>query len=179
MKALILSSALFLLLLLGCCKGMEEEMVETPYYIGTAKWELINDTNYGLAAAIYKRNDNDDDFGLSLYRNLTAHNLHFYGFRLDIGKQKLVIDSPNTANIPSVDFYHANGDVVYDFYHLIELDSVENFFEITSIDSKTQEVQGRFQAAFAIDSNEFNVNPAGDSDTVVFRNGIFKTKIGN
>jgi hypothetical protein len=169
-----------MMLAFGCCKApIEEPLAETPFYVGTAKWELDNDISDGLASAINERFANAGDYSVHFYRNFTAQNFHFTGVKLELGTQQLVtgVVQP-AANIPTADFYHAHGDAIYDTYHLIELDSVENYFEITSIDPKTNAVEGKFQAAFAIDSPDFTPNPAGDPDTVVFRNGSFKTLIG-
>ncbi|MCF8243645.1 MAG: hypothetical protein K9J37_04525 [Saprospiraceae bacterium] len=177
MKILLKSSMLFLLLAFGCCKTTDDEPVETPYYVGTAKWELANDISNGLASAIDSWNVPADYYNVSFYRNFTGQNFYFRGLKLDLGKQLLTINAPPADNIPSADFYHANGDAIYDIYHLIELDSVENYFEITSIDFVNQAVEGKFQAAFAVDTNFIASNPAGDPDTVIFRNGTFKTLI--
>ena len=169
---------LLLLLVFGCYKEPEEEPAETPYYVGTAKWELANDINNGLASVMYKRNATDDISNVSFYRNFTGQNFHFTGFRMDFGKQLLDINASHMDNIPTADFFHANGDAIYDTYRLIELDSVENYFEITSIDPVAKTVEGKFQVAFGLVGNNPAHNPAGDPDTVVFRNGTFKTLIG-
>ena len=166
--------------LFGCCKETTEEPApETPFYVGNAKWQLENDINNGLASAVNERFANSGDYSVNFYRNFTGQNFYFKGFKLGLGKQPLVagVEQP-AANFPTADFYHANGDAIYDVYQLIELDSVENYFEITAFDAQTKEVQGKFQAAFAVEGDFPAPNPAGDPDTVVFRNGTFKTLMG-
>ncbi len=166
------------MLAFGCCRDKAEApIIEDPLYVGTAKWELDNDISNGLATAVDSWNVPADYYNVSFYRNFTGQNFYFRGFKLELGKQSLVINTPTADNVPSADFYHANGDVIYDIYHLIEMDSVENFFEITSFDTQRREIEGRFQAAFALNAGFPTPNPAGDPDTVVFRNGTFKTLI--
>ncbi|MBI5917387.1 MAG: hypothetical protein HY842_18620 [Bacteroidetes bacterium] len=76
--------------------------------------------------------------------------------------------------------FAVNGDVVYDYYHLLVESNHDNFIEITSIDEASGMVAGSFELAFVIDSlwlAEVGQIQSGNADTVRFTGGAFKAKL--
>jgi hypothetical protein len=73
--------------------------------------------------------------------------------------------------------YHTSlddGDVAGDSYVLLSGDSTENYVEITEI--KGKELYGRFQMSF-IKGLSFGEQDPSAPDTVIFKNGIFHTRL--
>lgn len=73
-----------------------------------------------------------------------------------------------------------DGDVLCDFYHIFEPDSLQNFIIITYFNPQTKEIRGKFQATYLIDSNRVatigKCRPDAP-DTIRIKNGEFSTKI--
>lgn len=62
----------------------------------------------------------------------------------------------------------------WETYHLIEINSVENFIQILEINQKKRTISGRFQGAYH-GINPFVLPPTNELDTVVITNGTFTT----
>ncbi len=74
-----------------------------------------------------------------------------------------------------------DGDVICDVYNVYEPDSLQNYITITSYNSQTNEIKGRFQVTYLIDSSRVanrgrKCRPTAP-DTIRIRNGEFLTKI--
>ena len=79
---------------------------------------------------------------------------------------------PESILFTSID----DGDVFGNKYNLIENDGIEDFIGLTTIDPKTLEVMGSFQASFARDTSR----PKFDlfsPDTIIFTNGVSHGRI--
>ena len=69
----------------------------------------------------------------------------------------------------------ADGDVLCDFYHVIEIPTLSNRLIVTDYDENSGRIQGTFEIAY-IKDRVSDCNPTA-VDTVVFKEGIFSTKI--
>jgi hypothetical protein len=69
-----------------------------------------------------------------------------------------------------------DGDVLCDFYHIYERDSLHNSIIITSFNAATKEISGSFQATYLIDPTRVKCRTTAP-DTMRIKNGEFYTKI--
>jgi hypothetical protein len=116
-----------------------------------------------------------------IFKRTTSTHVNFSGFYLALGKFALCQTSTCTNDsLVLANLYHANGDLLFDYYHIAEQDSIENFIEITAYDKTTGDVGGNFQAVFEVDTAYILANGStlfGAPNTIFMRNGSFSTKL--
>lgn len=175
MKYLSLCSLLFVVLAFGCKKEPAEKPTdEAPYYVGTAKWEMDGKIWNGVTSAILKVHRDDSVYSLKIYRNSASLNLVFHDFKLKTGNQLFTncdFSIPDNCMYPDLTF--SNGDVIYDYYEMWDLDNVATYFEITDFDLEKETAKGKFQVVLQHLSPEHYPGP----DTLVLLNGKFDTLI--
>jgi hypothetical protein len=99
--------------------------------------------------------------------------VHFLNRELGIQDLFLYNSQPSK---PFSSFATLNGDVLYNYYHLNESDTIADYIHLLSYDESTGEVKGRFQASYVLDSAE-QLDPDFLDTVVIIKDGYFETKI--
>jgi hypothetical protein len=178
---LFATSFLALLLLFQSCQERTEEPIEPVEFFGEAKCKLNGDFWNGIATSIRPFPTSPDKHSFEIFKRTTSTHVNFSGFYLALGKFALCQTSTCTNDsLVLANLYHANGDLLFDYYHIAEQDSIENFIEITAYDKTTGDVGGNFQAVFEVDTAYILANGStlfGAPNTIFMRNGSFSTKL--
>ncbi len=82
----------------------------------------------------------------------------------------------NIKPISTYATFWQDGDVLCDYYHVYEGDSLTNNITITAIDSTTKEIRGTFNVTYIRDTLRVKCYP-NTEDTIRITNGQFNTKI--
>lgn len=136
-------------------------------YFNKARANLINSNPDSISIGLEKWEGGIKKEGISFFRVKVSNNIPQTTHKAVNGLNLLI------SNYVTV---IADGDVVCDFYNILEADSAQNYITITSYNSTTKEIRGIFQGTYLIDPNRTKCNPAAP-DTIRIRNGEFYTKI--
>jgi hypothetical protein len=194
MKMLLFSSAILVFLTITGCKPEPDEELNQPSIKvnGTAKCNLDGAIWNGLASPIEASNTLGAAHRIGIFKTTAGIEFQFSGFKLEKGRYPIFPEGTNTAESVVTTSYQVGGYT----YKLIELETLENYFEITSINWSRKEIEGRFQAAYEgikplnspldlpviilpdstlIDSLPTFFEFELPLDTIFVRNGSFKT----
>ncbi len=166
---------ILIMLLILCCR--DDEQSEQELYNGHATAK-VNGVKYDFRPSL-KFFPSLGTYSLVLdhfENDVLRTQLHFNPFVDQRGAQNL--HRSNNQNLNPQATYSTSigdGDVEGNNYHLLEMDEVEDFLEIVSLDETTGDVVGNFQASFEVDSL-IRFDPSSP-DTIVITDGYFETKI--
>ncbi len=194
MKTLTFSWLFLLFLSTSGCKPEPVEVLNLPCIKvnGTAKCNLEDAIWNGLASPIEASSAANADHYIDIFKSTAGVKFQFSGFKLEKGRYPIFPEDANTSESVITTSYQFVGNT----YDLIELESIENYFEITSINWSRNEIEGKFQAVYegvdpfsgtpGLSTILINDSTILDSlllifevelplDTVIVRNGSFKT----
>lgn len=175
MKTLLSISMLFGLLWILGCKPVEEPVPVPEIIYGKASCDFDGVKWYGVVEPI-PFNGIQPNY-VQIFKTTTGQYIHFSNIHLALGKIPLNDSIPYEFKPQLADVSYTGSsfsDAIEFYFEPMRLDSIENYFEITSLDEKS--VQGNFQCVFAKKSvAQIDSLSAIPVDTIYILNGKFET----
>lgn len=168
-----------MLFIFVCCEEQEDEV--STYYWGNST-ALKNGANWNSEAIHTYYNVfhlNNIDFFMEVYNSHgeMREDLYFFNIPISFDEKQIYNVKNNTDNQFIGAAYTTlshDGDVVEDRF--VVLEDENSFIQLESINSKTNEIKGKFQITLVRDTSDRITNPSLP-DTVRFTNGNFHIKI--
>lgn len=150
MKTLLSIFILVWLMVLIGCKSVEEPAPVPEKMYGTASCYIDGVKWNAVVEPVEPSVPNGNNY-LTIQKTTTNQAILFGSFKLEVGKKTLLDWSSPDADENLVRcFYIQNtsSDVVEFWYRLLEMDTIDNYFEITAVDQENKKLTGKFQAVF-------------------------------
>lgn len=157
------------------CRPVEKPAPVPEIVYGKASCDFDGNKWYGVVEPVHT-------YGFArnyvrILKNTTGQNIRFSNVNFELGKYQISDSIQMEFNPYIVDVSYFSGftsGVVEFYYQPLRLDSIENYFEITSLDENT--LKGNFQCVFAkMRVVQIDTLPVIPVDTIFMLNGKFST----
>lgn len=170
----------FFIVLIGACKKEPASLPDDGMYpyIGTVTMK-VNEEEFPFLPVIvnnYRLSGHADIAFISFSEEgFERKSLSFSAIPINTEKHSLVKSNNQTVEIGEASYGTSlsDGDVAGNNYKLNDSDSIEDYFQFTSINEDTKEVRGIFQASFLV--NKATAFDPSSPDTIIITDGVFET----